>query len=102
MLQQIEVGIAKRKTTPQACKEATITVLTFYRWRQESGIRWFEDGPGEAAVRTGKRKRQAEAAGGAAGVEDSNSRRLGHQMSHPDQQASYHQNQTELVGNLSF
>ncbi len=35
MLRQIEVGIANGKTTPQACKEAAITVQTFYRWRKE-------------------------------------------------------------------
>ena len=34
---QIEVGIANGKTTPQACKEAAITVQTFYRWRKEYG-----------------------------------------------------------------
>jgi hypothetical protein len=28
MLRQIEVGIANGKTTPQACKEASITVQT--------------------------------------------------------------------------
>ena len=37
MLRQIEVGIANGKTTPQACKEATITVQTFYRWRNQYG-----------------------------------------------------------------
>jgi putative transposase len=37
MLRQIEVGIANGKTTPQACKEATITVQTFYRWGKEYG-----------------------------------------------------------------
>jgi transposase-like protein len=37
MLRQIEVGIANGKTTPQACKEANITVQTFYRWRKEYG-----------------------------------------------------------------
>ncbi len=37
MLRQIEVGIANGKTTPQACKEAEITMLTFYRWRKEYG-----------------------------------------------------------------
>ena len=37
MLRQIEVGIANGKTTPQACKEAEITVQTFYRWRKEYG-----------------------------------------------------------------
>jgi len=31
MLRQIEVGIANGKTTPHACKEATITVQTLYR-----------------------------------------------------------------------
>ena len=36
-LRQIEVGIANGKTTPQACKEAAITVQTFYRWRKEYG-----------------------------------------------------------------
>jgi putative transposase len=37
LLRQIEVAIANGKTTPQACKEAEITVQTFYRWRKESG-----------------------------------------------------------------
>jgi len=37
MLRQIEVSIAKGKTTPQACQEAAITVPTFYRWRKEYG-----------------------------------------------------------------
>jgi len=37
LLQQIEVEMANRKTTPQACKEAEITVQTFYRWRKEFG-----------------------------------------------------------------
>ena len=37
LLRQIEVGIANGKTTPQACKEAEITVQTFYRWRKEFG-----------------------------------------------------------------
>ena len=37
MLRQIEVGIGNGKTTPQACKEAAITVQTFYRWRKEYG-----------------------------------------------------------------
>jgi hypothetical protein len=36
LLRQIEVGIANRKTTPQACNEA-ITVQTYYRWRKEYG-----------------------------------------------------------------
>jgi hypothetical protein len=34
MLRQIEVSIANGKTTPQACKEAEITIQTFYRWRK--------------------------------------------------------------------
>ncbi len=33
MLRQIEVSIANGKTTPQACKEAALTV----RWRKEYG-----------------------------------------------------------------
>ena len=37
MLRQIEVGIANGKTTPQSCKEAEITMQTFYRWRKEYG-----------------------------------------------------------------
>ena len=37
MLRQIEVGIANGKPTPQACKEAEITMQTFYRWRKEYG-----------------------------------------------------------------
>ena len=35
MLRQIEVSNANGKTTPQACKEAEITVQMFYRWRKE-------------------------------------------------------------------
>ena len=31
LLRQIEGAIANGKTTPQACKEAEITVQTFYR-----------------------------------------------------------------------
>jgi putative transposase len=37
LLRQIEVGIGTGKTTPQACKEAAITVQTYYRWRKEYG-----------------------------------------------------------------
>jgi transposase-like protein len=37
MLRQIEVSIANGKPTLQACKEAEITVQTFYRWRKEYG-----------------------------------------------------------------
>ncbi len=37
LLWQIEVEMANGKTTPQACKEAEITVQTFYRWRKEFG-----------------------------------------------------------------
>jgi putative transposase len=31
------VEIANGKSTPQACKEAEITVQTYYRWRKEFG-----------------------------------------------------------------
>jgi putative transposase len=37
LLRQIEVGIANGKTTVQACKEASITEQTYYRWRKEYG-----------------------------------------------------------------
>jgi putative transposase len=37
LLRQIEVGIANGKTTAQACKEAEITIQTYYRWRKEYG-----------------------------------------------------------------
>ena len=37
VLRQIEVSIANGKNTPQACKEAEITIQTFYRWRKEYG-----------------------------------------------------------------
>jgi len=37
VVRQIEVEIANGKMTPQACKEAEITVRTFYRWRKEFG-----------------------------------------------------------------
>ena len=37
MLRQIEVSVTNGKTTPQACKEAEITMQTFYRWRKEYG-----------------------------------------------------------------
>jgi hypothetical protein len=37
LLRQIEVEIANGKTTPLACKEAEITVQTYYRWRKEYG-----------------------------------------------------------------
>ncbi len=37
LLRQVEVGIANGKTTVQACKEASITEQTYYRWRKEYG-----------------------------------------------------------------
>jgi putative transposase len=37
VLRQIEVAVANGKSTPQACKEAAITVQTYYRWRKEYG-----------------------------------------------------------------
>ena len=37
LLRQIEVGVANGKTTVQACKEASITEQTYYRWRKEYG-----------------------------------------------------------------
>ena len=37
ILRQIEVGIANENPPPQACKEAEITIQTYYRWRKEYG-----------------------------------------------------------------
>jgi putative transposase len=37
LLRQIEVELANGKSTPQACKEAEITIQTYYRWRKEYG-----------------------------------------------------------------
>ena len=37
LLRQIEVEIANGKTTPHACRDAQITVQTYYRWRKEYG-----------------------------------------------------------------
>ena len=37
ILRQIEVETANGKTTPQACRDAQITVQTYYRWRKEFG-----------------------------------------------------------------
>lgn len=37
ILRQIEVEIANGKTTPQACRDAQVTVQTYYRWRKEFG-----------------------------------------------------------------
>ena len=37
ILRQVEIAIGNGKTTPQACRDAGITVQTFYRWRKEYG-----------------------------------------------------------------
>jgi putative transposase len=37
ILRQIEVEVANRKPTGQACREAGITEQTYYRWRKEYG-----------------------------------------------------------------
>ena len=36
-LRHIEVVLANGKTLPQACKEATISTQSYYRWRKEYG-----------------------------------------------------------------
>jgi putative transposase len=38
LLRQIEVELTNGKTTPQACKEAEITIQTYYRWRPSMGL----------------------------------------------------------------
>ena len=37
LLRPIEVEIANRKTTPQACRDAAIAAQTCCRWRKEYG-----------------------------------------------------------------
>ncbi len=37
LLRQIEVAVANRKSTDQACREAGIVEQTYYRWRKEYG-----------------------------------------------------------------
>ena len=37
VLRQMEVAVANGKSTPQASKEAGITVQTYYGWRKEYG-----------------------------------------------------------------
>jgi putative transposase len=37
LLRQVDVETTNGKTTPQACKEAEITLQTYYRWRKEFG-----------------------------------------------------------------
>ena len=37
ILRQVEVAVLNGKSTPQACKEAGITVQTYYRCRKEYG-----------------------------------------------------------------
>ena len=44
MLRQIEVGIANGKNAPQVCKEAGITVQTFYGWRKNTAILKMDQG----------------------------------------------------------
>ena len=59
---QIEVGIANGKLTPQACKEAEITVQTVLPLAER--IRRPEAGSSETTEGTGKRERKAQASGG--------------------------------------
>src|ERR1700693_1255494 len=37
LLRQIEVSMAQRKPTPVACRDAGISLQSFYRWRKEYG-----------------------------------------------------------------
>jgi putative transposase len=58
LLRQIEVEIANGKSTPQACKEAEITIQTHYRWRKEFGGLKLDQATDEGA---GAREREVEA-----------------------------------------
>ena len=59
LLRQIEVEIANGKSTPQACKEAEITIQTYYRWRKEFG--GLKAGSSKTDEGTGAREREVEA-----------------------------------------
>ena len=80
LLRQIEVEIANGKSTPQACKEAEITVQTYYRWRKEFGGLKLSSETDEGAR---AREREAEASGGRAvfGKADPEGRGLGKLLS---------------------
>ena len=58
MLRQIEVSIANGKPTPQACKEAEITMQTFLPLAER--VRRPENGPGQTTEGTRERERQTE------------------------------------------
>jgi Transposase len=75
MLRQIEISITNGKPSPQACKEAEITVQTFYRWRKEYGGLKMDQATTEG---TGEGERQAETAGGGAGAGHNAISRCGH------------------------
>jgi len=59
LLRQIEVEVANGKTTPQACKEAEITMQTYYRWKKEYGglklaqAKWLRERKGKTAEAAG-------------------------------------------------
>src|ERR1039457_1251178 len=61
-LRHIEVALANGKTLPQACKEATISTQSYYRWRKE--VRWSADHAGEEIQRPRAGEHAAEEAGG--------------------------------------
>ena len=67
LLRQIEVGIANGKTTPQACKEAEITVQTYYRWRKEYGGLKLDQAKRLKELEKGEREAQASGGGAVAG-----------------------------------
>ena len=71
LLRQIEVEIANGKTTPQACKEAEITVQTYYRWRKEYGGLKLDQAKRLKELETGEREAEATGGGAVAGEADS-------------------------------
>ena len=38
LLRQIEVSIAQGKSAPVACRDAGISLQSYYRWRKEYGV----------------------------------------------------------------
>ena len=59
LLRQIEVKTASGKTTPLACKEAEITVQTFYGGKSSA----VEAGPSKATQGVGEGEKQAASGG---------------------------------------
>ena len=81
LLRQIEVEIANGKTTPQACKEAEITIQTYYRWRKEFGGLKLDQAKRTEGTGAGEREAEASGGGAVSGEADPEGRGLGKLLS---------------------